>query len=574
MSEDRFHSLSDSPRGMSDVSRRAFLHHSGLIAGGIAASSLLAACGSSSPATAPASSGGATAAVKPTTGGATAAGGATVTGSATVAGSAASGTPKLGGAVVWAQELDPVSLDPHKTSNFSALQAFEHFYESLTMYDEKLTVIPGLAESWQNPDEKTYLFKLRPGVKFHDGSDFTADDVKYSLERLFDQATAAPFKSWFDAITSIETPDKQTVKMNLKAPFAPLVANFAAMRGSAIIPKDAATKSNLQLQAIGTGPFVLKEYMPESHFTLSKNKNYWDKGLPYLDDVTFKVLVDEDARVAGLRSGQIQYAYVSTEGAQRLTSEKSITVNQGKKAWLVAHFMNTFRKPFDDVRVRQAISLAVNRQEVIDKAVGGAGTLSGPMPTGHGDWFIPPEKLPYKQDLAKAKELLAQAGFPNGFKTTITCSPQYPEFVSASVVLQQQLKQVGIDAEVIQMEWGNFSKDTSKAGGWKYDIKITAMTFYPDPDGYLYNSWHTDSNSNYTYSNRKFDDIVTQARSTLDSPKRHDLYNQAQQILLDESPAIFWYVGNNIEALNNANKGYVQSYTGRRIFLKKTWLDK
>ncbi|MDQ3780050.1 MAG: ABC transporter substrate-binding protein, partial [Chloroflexota bacterium] len=390
-------------------------------------------------------------------------------------------TPTPGGTMTWAQELDPVSLDPHTTSNFSAVQAIEHVYQSLTMYDESLNVVPSLAESWEMPNDTTYIMHLRQGVKWHDDSDFTADDVKYSLERLLAPETAGPYATWFNAIKTIDIVDPHTVQFNLDAPFAPLLANFAAMRGSSIIKKDAAENSNLQLEAIGTGPFKMTEYVPESHFTLTKNENYWEEGLPYVDEVTFKILVEEDARVAALRSDQIQYAYLTVEGAERLAGEGNVSVMRSPKAWLVAHFMNTFREPFTDVRVRQAVSLAVNRQEVIDKAVGGAGVLSGPMPTGHQDWFIPVESLPYQQDLERAKALLAEAGLEDGFKTTITCSPQYPEFVAASVVLQQQLAQIGIEAEVVQMEWGQFVSDTSRAKGWNYDIKITAFTFYPDP---------------------------------------------------------------------------------------------
>lgn len=490
----------------------------------------------------------------------------------TVSPTSAAQDPVPGGSMVWAQELDPVSLDPHKTSNFSTVQGIEHTYQSLTMYDEELNVIPCLAESWENPDDTTYIFHLRPGVLWHDGTEFTADDVKYSFERLLDPETAAPYSSWFTAIDTIEVIDPLTVQFNLSAPYAPLLANFAAMRGSAIIQKDADSKMNLQLEAIGTGPFKMAQYMPESHFQLVKNENYWEEGLPLADDVTFTIMVEEDARVAALRSNQIQYAFLTAEGAERLADEPNVTVLRSPKAWLVAHFMNTFREPYTDVRVRQAISKAVNRQEVIDKAIGGAGVLSGPMPTGHGDWYIEPENLPYEQDLDAARALLAEAGYPDGFSTTITCSPQYPEFVAASVVFQEQLAQIGIDAEVIQMEWGQFVSDTSRQNGWNYDIKITAFTFYPDPDGYLYNSWHTDSNSNYTYSNPEFDAIVTEARSTLDVAKRHELYDQAQQILLDESPAIFWYVGENIEAVQNTVQGYTQSYTGRRIFLKTAGL--
>lgn len=492
---------------------------------------------------------------------------------ASAAVAAAQDSPVAGGVMIWAQELDPVSLDPHKTSNFSTVQGLEHTYQSLTMYDEELNVIPCLAESWENPDDTTYIMHLRPGVLWHDGAELTADDVKYSLERLLNPETAAPYASWFSAIETVDVIDPLTVQLNLSAPYGPLLANFAAMRGSSIIKNGADAAMNLQLEAIGTGPYMMTEYVPESHFLLTRNENYWEEGLPYVDEVTFKILVEEDARVAALRSDQIQYAYLTVEGAERLAPEANISVLRSPKAWLVAHFMNTFREPFTDVRVRQAISLAVNRQEVIDKAVGGAGVLSGPMPTGHGDWFIPVENLPYETDLERARELLAEAGFPDGFSTTITCSPQYPEFVAASVVMQEQLGQVGIQAEVIQMEWGQFVSDTGRQGGWNYDIKVTAFTFYPDPDGYLYNPWQTDSTSNYTYSNPDYDAIVAEARSTLDVAKRHELYDQAQQILLDESPAIFWYVGENIEALPDNVQGYTQSYTGRRIFLKKTWMS-
>ena len=536
---------SDRRRDMPAINRRHFLYGSGLAVGA-------ALVGTS---------------------GASATTGTSANGRAAVSAYGQADSPTPGGSTIWAQELDPVSLDPHTTSNFSSVQGVEHTYQSLTMYDEELNVIPCLAESWETPDDTTYVMKLRQGVLWHDGSEFTADDVKYSLERLLAPETAGPYATWFNAIETIDVIDPHTVQLNLSAPFGPLLANFAAMRGSAIVKNNAADEMNLQIQAVGTGPYMMQDYVPESHFTLVKNENYWEEGLPYVDEVTFKILVEEDARVAALRSGQIGYAYLTVEGAERVADEASVEVMQSPKAWLVAHFMNTFREPYTDVRVRQAISMAVDRQEVIDKAVGGAGVLSGPMPTGHGDWFIPVESLPYKRDLEGAKALLAEAGFPDGFKTTITSSPQYPEFVAASVVLQQQLAQIGIDAEVIQLEWGQFVSDTSRAEGWNYDMKITAFTFYPDPDGYFYNPWHTDSSSNYTYSNPAYDAIVEEARATLDLEARHDLYNQAAQILLEESPAIFWYVGENIEAVTANVRDYTQSYTGRRIFLKKTWLD-
>ncbi len=482
--------------------------------------------------------------------------------------------PRQGGHLVVAQELDPISLDNHTTANYSSVQAVEHIIESLTQFDDKMSVGPALAESWKIPDPVTYLFTLRKGVAWHDGSEFTADDVVAWWERIADPATAAPYKSWFVAIDRVQAVDKHTLKMTLKNPFGPLLASFAALRGSGIIPKALAQeRKNLGARAVGTGPFKLSRFVPYDHLHYVRNEKYWDTGLPHVNEMTFKVMVEEDARVAALRAGQIHYAYLTGEGAARLKEERNVTVLRSPKAWLVIHVMNSTRKPFSDKRVRQAISLAVDRQEVLQKAVFGEGSLSGPVPTGHTDWYIPVDKLPYKQDPARAKQLLAEAGYPNGFETTIKASPQYPEFVNASVVLQSQLKRIGINAKIIQLEWGQFIKETFTQRPMDYDMKVTAWTFYPDPHHYLYNWWHSKSPSNQDFKNADLDAILEKAMASTDRDERKRLYFQAQQILLDEAPQIIWYTGNNVEAVRNEVKGYFQSYTGRRIAFKRTWLE-
>jgi peptide/nickel transport system substrate-binding protein len=486
----------------------------------------------------------------------------------------AQGRPKSGGHLIAAQELDPISLDNHKTSNYSSVQGVEHIVESLTQYDDKMNVLPALAESWRTPDPVTYVFNLRKGVTWHDGSEFTADDVVAWWDRISDPATAAPYKGWFVAVDKVQATDKHTVRMTLKNPFGPLLASFAAMRGSAIIPKALAQeRKDLGARAVGTGPFKLSRFVPYDHLHYVKNDRYWDKALPHVNELTFKVMVEEDARVAALRAGQIHYAYLTGEGAARLKDDRNVTVMRSPKAWLVIHVMNSTRKPFNDKRVRQAVALAVDRQEVLQKAVFGEGTLSGPVPTGHTDWWMPLDKLPYKQDIARAKQLLAEAGHPNGFETTIKASPQYPEFVSASVVLQSQLKRIGITAKIVQLEWGQFIKETFSQKPADYDMKVTAWTFYPDPHHYLYNWWHSKSPSNQDFKSAELDATLERAMASTDREERKRLYFQAQAILLDEAPQIIWYTGTNIEGVRNEAKGYVQSYTGRRIAFKRTWLE-
>ncbi len=483
---------------------------------------------------------------------------------------------KKGGSITIAQELDPVSLDPHKSSNFSAVQGFEHVYESLTQYDEKLNVQPALAERWDvSSDGTQYTFFLRKDVKWHDGKEFTAADVKYWHERMMAKETVAPYKNWFDMIERIEVVDKNTARAILGKPYPPLLATFAALRGGAIVQEGAAEKMNLATAAIGTGPWKLAEYVPQSHLKYAKNKDYWNKELPYLDEMTMKITVDEDARVAALRAGQVDYGFFSQEGADRLKPDKSITVVESPKAWLTVAQVNTSRKPFDDVRVRQALRLALDPKEIIQKAVSGAAAPSGPVPTGHTDWFIKPEDLKYqKPDYEKAKALLAEAGHPN-LKFTILSSPQYPEFVSTALVMQDAFKKIGVDAEVQQLEWGTFVKQVN-APNFDYDVEITARTFYPDPDHYMFPYFHSKgvNNPNQSYANSKVDELLEKGRTVADPAQRHQAYFELQKVLEDELPHFWFYSGISIEAVRNYVKGYIPSFTGRRIFLKQTWLDR
>jgi peptide/nickel transport system substrate-binding protein len=478
---------------------------------------------------------------------------------------------KTGGMFVGAQEVDPVQLDPYASSNFSALQAYEFVYESLTGYDEKTQIIPALAEKWETPDDKTYVFSLRKGVKFHNGQEMTGADVAYSLETAVDEKTGSPWRSLLTPIKSIEVKDPYTVQVNLNAPYPGLLGALAVLRASAIIPKGWYKSDTAKTQAVGTGPFKLSEFVATDHLTYQKNPDYWDKGRPKLDGMTFKVMLDQNARIAALRSGQIQYAVIDAQGAEQLKGQQGIQVLSSPSAWLTTHPFNVSRKPFDDKRVRQALRMAVDTKEVIQKAVFGAGLPSGAIATGFGDWALPEADLKYtKPDIEGAKKLLAEAGHPNGFETTILCSPQYPEFVATSLVCQEAWKKIGVNAKVEQVEWGTYTKRSAKSGGFDYDIGATAFTFRPDPDGYLYLYYKTGGDSNTGYSNPKMDDLLEQARTTNDQAKRKSLYLEIQKIAEDEVLWMYWYVKNNIEAVTDKVGGYKQSFTQRRIFLKDT----
>jgi peptide/nickel transport system substrate-binding protein len=591
-------SLSGSDRsdGLSArLTRRHFLRVTGLTLGASAAG-LLAACGQQAPAAKPAE------APKPAQSVATAVVPKDISGAATAAPAApaavaaptqaapaskpaeaakpaaaaptaapAPAAAKPGGMLIAAQEVDPVQLDPYASSNFSALQAYEFIYESLTGYDEKTQIVPALAERWETPDDKTFVFHLRKGVKFHNGQEMTGADVAYSLETAVDEKTGSPWRSLLTPIKSVEVKDPHTVQVNLNAPYPGLLGAFAVLRASAIIPKDWYKSDAAKTQAVGTGPFKLQEFVATDHVTYQKHADYWDKGRPKLESMTFKIMLDQNARIAALRSGQIQMATLDAQGAEQLKGQQGIQILSSPSAWLTTHPFNVSRKPFDDKRVRQALRMAVDTKEVIQKAVFGAGVPSGAIATGFGDWALPESDLKYtKPDIEGAKKLLAEAGHERGFETTILCSPQYPEFVATSLVCQEAWKKIGVDAKVEQVEWGTYVKRSGKAGGFDYDIGATAFTFRPDPDGYLYLYYKTGGDSNTGYSSPKMDDLLEQARTTTDQAKRKALYIEIQKIAEDEALWMYWYVKNNIEAVTDKVGGYKQSFTQRRIFLKDT----
>jgi peptide/nickel transport system substrate-binding protein len=493
---------------------------------------------------------------------------------------AAAETPKPGGLLVAAQEVDPVSLDPHTNSNFSALQGYEHLYESLTMYDEKTNVVPCLAQKWEITNGgKTYVFHLRPNVKFHNGQTMTADDVKYSIDRVLDPKTASPWRDWLTQIREITVVDPMTVRMDLEGPSPDLLGAFAGMRASGIMPKGLAERENLKIKAVGTGPFKLVDYVPQDHIAYARNDDYWDKPYPYLKGMTFKILTEENARLAALRAGQVQYAALSAQGVAQLEHAPGIAVMKAPNAWVALHYINVSQGPLRDARVRRAMRMAVDTNEVIQKAVYGAGVPSGPIPTGYGDWSLDPRSLPFqKADVEGAKKLLAEAGYSNGgFAIEIKCSPQYPEFVASTLVIQQALRRLNVAVNVVQMEWGAFvaahSQELRTGGREGGQIFASANTFRPGPDGYIYPYFYSKGSINDGgYSNPKLDPLMAQARSITNHDQRRSLYVEIQRVLLDDSPNWWWYAKFNLEALSTKVRGYAQSFTGRRIFLKKAWI--
>jgi peptide/nickel transport system substrate-binding protein len=479
-----------------------------------------------------------------------------------------------------AMDADPVSFDCHVQTNFSSAQGSEHFYESLTAFDDKLNVVPSIAASWeQAKDGLSYTFQLDPKAKWHDGKDVTADDVKWTTDRLLSPEIKSSWaQNWYSSVKGATVIDQKTVRIDLKAPWPIGPGVYASLRGATMYPKDADKRFNIKTEAIGTGPFKLKEFVPADRVVYEKNPNYRQPDIPKVDGIFGKIMLDEDQRIAAVRSGTVDFAQISPDGAQKLAGVKGYQILAGPRAWVANCSIPYHIYPqFKDSRVRKAFSLAIDRQEMIKKSLFGAGTLSGNVPTSFSDWALPDAELQQilKRDVDQAKDLMAKAGFPNGKgfpKVTMHTSAQpYPDFISNSLIMQQNLKDIGVETEIKQMEWGAFVALGSEN---KTELGFSASTFFPDPDLYLWPQGHSKS-ANGTkgyrhYDQETLDKLLDQLRSdaSLSREQRRDLARKIDRMLLDDPPLLVFYNGAFVEAVSDRIKGYVQSFTGRRPGLK------
>jgi peptide/nickel transport system substrate-binding protein len=472
------------------------------------------------------------------------------------------GPPKPGGRVVWAAETDPPDL-------FSDGQV----YQSLVMFDEHLKLVPGLAAAWSVSDDwLTWTFKLRQGVIFHDGSEFEAEDVRFWFERTMAPRTASPYAHLFQQIARVEPAGKYEVRFTLSAPHAPLLATFAGLRGSAIAPRRWLQRNGgSRTTAVGSGPFTVAEYVPGSHIRYVKHPDYWEQGLPYLDEARIEVIPVEDQRGEALQGGRVSYAAIGPAAAQQLKRDFAVISSAGPTQQVT--IFNTRRKPFDDVRVRQAIDLVLDRQVAIKRVAGGEARLTGPVPLGLDAWGIPPESLPYHQDLATARHLIDEAGYVEGFEATIRTAADAPLMLGTALVLAEQVQVLGITMKVEQLAGAAL---TQAIDAGDFDLASGEIGFSPDPDPYfsryLSRGRSPGPGNASAWSNARYDELVEQARVTMDPGGRKSLYDEAASIVLHEAPTIWWFCANTLEALHPSVKGYRPSFAGRRQGLKKAWL--
>lgn len=440
------------------------------------------------------------------------------------------------GELVIGKSAEAVGYDPAVVTATSSIDLLAVVYDTLITFDDSGQPVARLAESWQQPDELSWIFTLREGVTFHNGQPLTAADVKYTFDRILDPNTGSAWTTQFEPVESIEAPDERTVQFRLKTPYGPFLAVLTSVYSS-ILPQ-AAPPVDFQTQMVGTGAFAQGEIQPDTQTTLLANGAYWEAEMPKLAQLTYRILPDEAGRLAAIRTGEIGLTTladpVSVDSAA--SSEGVVLIEQETTDYFLLGF-NCKQAPFDNAAVRQALSMAIDRQAIVDGVFFGKGQVTGPVVPTLGDWALPVDQLPaYTPDPDAAKESLAAAGHSD-LTFRILVGQLYPEFVNIALVIQDQLKEIGVTVELEQVEWATFI-DRWKAR--EFDAFVSFNGSGNDPDRALYPALYTGGSVNaFQFSDPAIDALLDAGRTTSDPAARKQTYNQVEMAVAEAAPAVF-----------------------------------
>ena len=444
-----------------------------------------------------------------------------------------SNAPKTGGTLHVAQESELRTLDPAQSSQLVEREVYYQMYESLVTIDTKLTVQPGLATSWSYADPKTLTFNLRKNVKFHDGTVFDANAVKFNIDRIKKDPKSPRF-SELGSVDSVEVKDANTAVFHLKRPDAALLATLVDRAGMILSPaaiaKGGADFTRNPLGA-GTGPFMFVEWKRDDHLTLKKNPSYWQPGKPYLDELIYRVITDDTARFTALRTGDVDIVRtIAGKDVATARTDTSLTYKDAPGLGFGGFYVNSAKPPFNDVNKKKAVAMALDRAQILKNVFFGNGVVShGPI--SPSSWaFDPNEKIYDKPDPNAAKAVAT--GFSFELKTT-----NVPDSVQEAQLIKDQLAKAGITVNIRVEEFGQILNEDT-AGN--FQASLVGWSGRIDPDGNTYNHYRTDGGFNDgKYSNQQVDQLLQDARSSTDQNQRKQLYQQAQKILVEEVAYVF-----------------------------------
>lgn len=457
--------------------------------------------------------------------------------------------PAEGGKIVVGipQDLED-SLDPHVAVAAGTEEVLFNIFEGLVKPDKDGNLTDAVAESHTiSEDGKVYTFVLRDGVKFHNGNAVTAEDVKYSIDRCADTSNGEPLVSAFSNIESVNIADDKTIEVVLKESDT----EFLAYMTEAIEPKDYQDQAS---HPIGTGPFEFVSRSPQENIVVKKFADYWGEPA-HLDEVEFKIVADADTIVTNLKGGSIDMF-------QRLTSTQAaelsdgFRIEEGTMNLVQALYLNNAKEPFNNKKVRQALSYAVNPQEIIDMIADGKGTeIGSSMFPAFGKYYDESLKDIYEPDVEKAKKLLAEAGYPDGFKMTITVPSNYQPHIDTAQVIVEELKQIGVEAKIQPIEWDSWLSDVYADRNFEstvVGVDASAMT----ARALLERFTSTSSKNFINYNNPEYDKLFTEARTSTDDDKQVELYKKMEKLLAEDAANVYIQDMANLVAVNDKFDGY------------------
>ncbi len=458
--------------------------------------------------------------------------------------------PKMGGSVTVgiSNDLD-TSLDPHTSTSAGKREIFYNLFEGLVKSDEDGNFVPALAESYEISDDATlFTFHLRQGVKFHNGSDMTAEDVVYTLDRCRGADTGVALLAAYAQIESVTATDDYTVEIKLSEPNI----EFLAYLTTAVVPSDYDGQDTFP---IGTGPFKYKSRSVQENIVLEKNSEYWGEPA-YLDEVVFKIVENTDAMTLAMQSGSIDIAVHRVASDLENIDRAKYDLIETPSNIVQAMYLNNAVEPLNDIRVRQALNYAVNIDDVIAMTNDGLGIpLGSSIYPSFGKYFMPELADAYPYDPEKAKSLLKEAG-AEGMSLTITVPSNYTVHVNAAQVIAEELKAVGINAKINLVEWATWLSDVYQ--GRNFEATVVGFdASYLTARALLERFMSDNAKNMINFNNADYDAAMKAAFAATDDASQTEYYKTAEKILSDEAANVYLMDPNEITVVSKKLGGYV-----------------
>lgn len=443
------------------------------------------------------------------------------------------------------------SLDPNKAVAAGTKEIYFNIYEGLVKPDSDGNIYPAVASDYTiSEDKRTYTFTLREGVKFHDGSTVTVEDIKFTLDKCADTSNGEPMVEAFSNVESIQILDDKTVEIVLQQPSTDFIAGLADVN-AAIVP---ASNTDPDKNAIGTGPYKYVSRSPQENFILEKFDDYWGEPA-HIDKVTLKICANADSIVMDLNGGSIDmFARLTAAQADQLSAD--FEVLEGAMNLVQAMYLNNAAEPFQDVRVRQALCFCINKEEILTMVADGKGTpIGSSMFPAFGKYYIPELNEVYAQDIEKAKALLADAGYPDGFSFTIKVPSNYGPHIDTAQVIAEQLKAIGVDARIELIEWDSWLSDVY--AGRDYQATVVGVDASSLTASALLMRFTSTAGNNFVnFKSEAYDTAFANAQASTSDEEQTAYYKECETILTKEAANVYIQDLAELVALNKKYAGY------------------